>query len=182
MNHISTFDPPFALTFWPEDINALGAVDIWQRKGFGQNMLVRLYGGIPVQRSGYDRLALDRATSVLKSGHPLLMAPEGGRTHVTAMRQARPGLAFIVELTSVPVVPVGIFGTTDDFFQKAIRGARPELRLRIGRPIVLPQVEGKGDARRESRQRNTDLVMAHIAGLLPEHYRGYYAETAIVLE
>jgi 1-acyl-sn-glycerol-3-phosphate acyltransferase len=180
MNHISTFDPPFALTFWPEDINALGAADIWQRKGFGQNMLVRLYGGIPVQRSGYDRLALDKATCVLKSGHPLLMAPEGGRTHVTAMRQARPGLAFIVELTGVPVVPVGIFGTTDDFFQKAIRGARPDLRMRIGRPILLPPVEGKGDARRESRQHNTDLVMAHVAGLLPEHYRGYYAETAIV--
>ena len=95
------------------------------------------------------------------------------------MRQARPGLAFIVELTSVPVVPVGIFGTTDDFFKQAVRGARPPLEMKIGKPIHLPPVEGKGEARRASRQRNTDLVMAHIAGLLPEHYRGYYADTAI---
>ena len=38
---------------------------------------------------------------------------------------------------------------------------------------------GKGDERREARQRNADLVMAHIAGLLPETYRGYYAGTAV---
>ncbi len=107
------------------------------------------------------------------------MAPEGGRTHATALRRAKPGLAYIIEKANVPVVPVGITGTTDDFFKKAIRGARPTLEMRIGKPIHLPPVEGKGEERREIRQRNTDLVMAHIAGLLPEHYRGEYADQAI---
>jgi len=179
INHISTFDPPFALAFWPENIEALGASDIWERKSFGQNLLVRMFGGIPVHRGEYDRQALEQVSRVLKSGYPLLMAPEGGRTHVTEMRQARPGLAFIVELTNVPVIPVGIFGTTDDFFKKAVRGARPPLEMKIGKPLHLPPVEGKGEARRAARQRNTDLVMAHIAGLLPAHYRGFYAATAI---
>src|SRR5512145_1698236 len=49
-NHVSTFDPPFLLTFWPENIEVLGASDIWNRAGFGQNLLVRLFGGIPVHR------------------------------------------------------------------------------------------------------------------------------------
>jgi hypothetical protein len=40
-------------------------------------------------------------------------------------------------------------------------------------------VEGKGEQRRASRQRNADRVMAHIAGLLPEYYRGVYADEAI---
>lgn len=182
INHISTFDPPFSLAFWPENIEALGASDIWERKGFGQNFLVRLYGATPVRRGEYDRQALERVARVLKSGYPLLMSPEGGRTHTVAMRQARPGLAFLIEMTGVQVVPVGIVGTTDDFFKKAIRGARPPLGMNIGKPIILPPVEGRGDARRESRQRNTDLVMAHIAGLLPEGYRGYYADTAIAPE
>lgn len=177
MNHVSTFDPPFALAFWPENIEAIGASDIWQRTGFGQNLLVRLYGGIPLHRGEYDRRALERVTRVLKSGFPLLIAPEGGRTHVTAMRQARPGLAFIIEMANVPVVPVGIVGTTDDFFRKAIRGARPSLELNIGKPVQLPPVEGRGEARRESRQRNVDLIMAHIAALLPESYRGFYADS-----
>jgi len=179
INHISTFDPPFALAFWPEDIEALGASDIWERTGFGQNLLVRLFGATPVRRGEYDRRALERVAHVLKSGYPLLMSPEGGRTHSVAMRQAKPGLAFLVEMTNMPVVPVGITGTTDDFFKKAVRGLRPALTMSIGKPTNLPPVEGKGEARRESRQRNTDLVMAHIAGLLPEEYRGYYAGTAI---
>jgi hypothetical protein len=53
------------------------------------------------------------------------------------------------------------------------------LEMRIGNPIQLPPVEGKGAERRDSRQRNADLVMCHIAGLLPEEYRGVYAENAI---
>ena len=182
INHISTFDPPFALAFWPEDIEALGASDIWERTGFGQNLLVRLFGATPVRRGEYDRRALERVAHVLKSGYPLLMSPEGGRTHSVAMRQAKPGLAFLVEMTNMPVGPVGITGTPDDFFRKATRGLRPPLTMTIGQPITLPSVEGRGEARRECRQRNTDLVMAHIAGLLPEEYRGYYAETAIAPE
>lgn len=181
-NHISTFDPAFTLTFWPENIEVLGAAEIWERKSFGQNLLVRLFGATPVRRGAYDRRALERVAHVLKSGYPLLMSPEGGRTHSAAMRQAKPGLAFLVEMTNAPVVPVGITGTTDDFFKKALRGLRPPLTMNIGKPIILPPVEGRGEARRECRQRNTDLVMSHIAALLPEEYRGYYAETAIVPE
>ena len=56
---------------------------------------------------------------------------------------------------------------------------RPQLEMHIGKPFHLPPVEGKGMERRESRQRNADLVMRHIAGLLPEGYRGIYAESVI---
>jgi 1-acyl-sn-glycerol-3-phosphate acyltransferase len=177
INHVSTFDPPFMVALWPEMIEAMGASDLWTRPG--QAQLVRMYYGIPVHRGEYDRVLFDKALSVLEAGKPLLLAPEGGRSHHEGMRRARPGVAFIVEKAQVPVVPVGIVGTTDDFFKKAIRGERRLLEMRIGKPFLLPPVEGKGDERRESRQRNADLVMAHIAGLLPPAYRGVYAETAV---
>ncbi len=177
INHISTFDPPFVLAFWPEMIEAMGAVDLWSRPG--QAQLVRLYHAIPVHRGEYDRVLFDRVLSVLAAGRPLLLAPEGGRSHVEGLRRAHPGVAFIVEKAQVPVVPVGIVGTTDDFFKKAIRSERRLLELRIGKPFQLPQVAGKGDARRKARQDNADLVMSNIAGLLPEAYRGVYAGVAL---
>lgn len=177
INHISTFDPPFAVAFWPEMLEVMGASDVWDRPGQGQ--LARLYHGIPVHRGEYDRELFDKVLAVLAAGKPLLIAPEGGRSHVESMRQAHPGVAFIVEKSHVPVLPVGIVGTTDDFFKQAIRAERRLLELRIGKPILLPPVSGKGDERREARQRNADLVMAHIAGLLPEAYRGYYAAAAL---
>jgi len=176
-NHISLFDPPFIIALWPEMVEVLGASSIWEKPGQGQ--LAWLYHGIKVHRGEYDRVVFDKALNVLESGRPLLMSPEGGRSHATALRRAKPGLAFIIERANVPVVPVGIFGTTDDFFARAIHGERPALEIRIGKPLHLPVVEGKGEQRRESRQRNADLVMAHIAGLLPEHYRGVYADEAI---
>ena len=178
INHVSLFDPPFTVAFWPETPEAMGAADIWQRPG--QDVLVRLYGGIPVHRSEYDREVLDTVIAVLRSGHPLLLAPEGGRSHAPGLRHAKPGVAYIVDETQVPVIPVGIVGTTDDFLQLAVHGKRPQLEMHIGKPIRLPALEGKGEKRRQSRQRNADLIMAYIAGLLPEVYRGVYAESAIL--
>jgi 1-acyl-sn-glycerol-3-phosphate acyltransferase len=159
-------------------IEIIGASEVWQKPIQGQ--LAWLYHGIQVHRGEYDRVVFDKALSVLESGRPLVMSPEGGRSHVTALRRAKPGLAFIIEKAGVPVVPVGIVGTTDDFLSRAMQAKRPQLEMHIGKPFHLPAVTGAGEERRESRQRNVDLVMAHIAGLLPEDYRGVYAGQAIL--
>jgi 1-acyl-sn-glycerol-3-phosphate acyltransferase len=178
MNHISIYDPPLIASFWPEMMEIIGASDVFFKPGQGQ--LLKLYGVIPVHRGEYDRALLQRIVSTIKSGYPLLIAPEGGRSHVPAMRRAFPGVAYIIEETSVPVLPVGLVGTTEDFWQRAKRGERPQLEIRVGPSFRLPAIKEKGAARREARQRNADLVMQHVAGLLPEHYRGVYAETAIL--
>ena len=177
INHVSIFDPPFAASFWPETLEIIGASDVFDKPGQGQ--VLKLYGVTPVHRGDYDRALLNWITRALKSGHPLLIAPEGGRSHVTAMRRAMPGIGYIVEAARVPVVPIGLVGTTDDFWQRARRGEKPNLEMRIGKPITLPPIEEKGAARHEARQRNADLVMSHLAGLLPEEYRGEYAKSAV---
>ena len=177
MNHVSIFDPPFAAAFWPEQLEIIGASDVFSKPGQGQ--LLRLYGVIPVHRGDYDRALLARVIRIIRSGFPLLIAPEGGRSHVPAMQRAKPGIAYIVEQTGVPVLPVGLVGTTEDFWQRARRGQRPPLEMRIGRPVHLPQITAKGTEKHQARQKNADLVMSHLAGLLPEEYRGVYAESAI---
>jgi hypothetical protein len=51
--------------------------------------------------------------------------------------------------------------------------------MHIGKPIHFPSVTQKGTERREMRQHNADLVMRHIAGLLPKEYHGVYVGQAI---
>jgi 1-acyl-sn-glycerol-3-phosphate acyltransferase len=172
INHVSLFEPPFILAFWPTPPEGAGAVDIWSRPG--QGILVRLYHGIPVHRGEFDRKLLETMIAILKSGRPLLLAPEGGRTHDLGMRRALPGVAYIIDKTHVPVIPVGIIGTTDDFFTRAIHLKRPLLEMRIGKPLNLPLVEGKGAARRGALQDNADQIMHAIADLVPPEYRGVY--------
>ena len=172
MNHVSLYEPPFLLAFWPVAPEAVGAVDIWSRPG--QSTLARLYGGIPVHRGEYDRQLIKTMLAALESGRPLAIAPEGGRSHSPGMQRALPGVAYAIDQAGVPVVPVGIVGTSDDFMQRALRGRRPTLEIHIGRPVHLPPVQGKGEDRRLARQRNADLIMIHIAALLPVEYHGVY--------
>jgi 1-acyl-sn-glycerol-3-phosphate acyltransferase len=177
MNHISIFDPPFLLSFWPEAPEAIGAAEVFKKKG--QGTMLSLYGVIPVHHGEYDRALLEKINAVLGAGYPLMIAPEGGRSHEVAMKRAMPGLGYIIEHAQVPVVPVGIVGTTHDFWERARRGERPALEMRIGKPIHFPKVTAHGTERREARQYNADLVMRHIAGLLPREYHGVYAGQAI---
>lgn len=178
MNHVSIFDPPFVAAFWPEELEIIGASDVFEKPGQGQ--LLRLYGVIPVYRGEYDRSLFTKLISILNAGRPLLIAPEGGRSHVTAMQRAKPGIAYLVEKTGVPVLPVALIGTTEDFWQRARRGEKPPLEMRVGKPITLPLITTKGSVKHEARQQNADLVMSYLAGLLPEEYRGVYAGSAII--
>jgi 1-acyl-sn-glycerol-3-phosphate acyltransferase len=177
MNHVSIFDPPFIGAFWPEPLEIVGAADVFDKPG--QGLILKAYGVIPVHRGDYDRGLLIKIIQILKSGLPLLIAPEGGRSHVPAMRRAKPGIGYIIEQTGVPVVPAALIGTTEDFWQRATHSDRPQLEMRIGKPFTLPEITVKGSERHVARQHNADLVMRHLAGMLPEEYRGVYADSVI---
>jgi 1-acyl-sn-glycerol-3-phosphate acyltransferase len=173
VNHVSLFEPPLVLAFWPFAPEAVGAADIWERPG--QSLLARLYGGIPVRRGEYDRRLLDTMLKVLESGRPLLIAPEGGRSHQLGMRRALPGVAYVVDKAQVPVVPVGIAGTSDEFLVRALQGERPPLSMHVGPAVRFDPVKARGEARRAALQENSDRIMICIAALLPPEYHGYYA-------
>jgi hypothetical protein len=59
-------------------------------------------------------------------------------------------------------------------FKDALRGKRPRLSIHIGKPFNLPPITGQGEQRRAARQANADLVMRHIAAVLPKEYWGSY--------
>jgi 1-acyl-sn-glycerol-3-phosphate acyltransferase len=177
MNHVSIYDPPLAGAFWPGPLEIIGAIDVFEKPFQGQ--LLRAYGVIPVHRGDYDRALLTRMVRIIEAGHPLLIAPEGGRSHIPGLMKAKPGVAYLAEKTKVPIVPVALVGTTEDFWQRAKRGERPPLEIRIGKPILLLESTCRGNEKHGVRQNNADLVMRNIAGLLPAEYRGVYAESAI---
>ena len=173
-NHISLFEPPFILTFWPIPAEAIGGADVFDRPG--QKIMIRAYGGIPVHRGQYDRKVIDIMLELLVQGKPLMIAPEGGRSGTPGLRRAFPGVAYLMDQAKVPVLPVGIVGSTSDLLKRAFRAQRPLLEMRIGKTFRLPPITGKGKTRRQSRQTNADLVMQHIADLLPEDYHGVYSD------
>ena len=169
-NHLSMFDPPFLICHWPYPPEWIGAAEVFREKD--KRLFANMYGGIPLDRDHYDRQALSKAENILKSGYPLLMAPEMRITRQPGMRKAYPGISFLIQRTGVPVLPVGITGTPSNFLQEVMRLKRPKLSMHIGKLISLPEI---GENRKADMQRNADIVMANVAMLLPEEYRGYYA-------
>ena len=68
-------------------------------------------GAIPIERQKLSKLSIENAIEVIRSGHNLLIYPEGGRSPDGWSREHRPGAAFVAKRTGVPVVPVYIDGT-----------------------------------------------------------------------
>lgn len=173
INHISIVEPPFVIAFWPVAPEAVGAKEIWERRG--QSLLAKFYGGIQVHRGEFDKQLVEKMLAAVNSGHPLLIAPEGGRSHTPGLRAGYRGVAYLANKARVPVLPVGIIGSTDDFLSKALKMKRPALEMNIGEITTLPEITGKGEAKRKELQGNTDLLMFKIAELLPPSYQGVYA-------
>ncbi len=177
-NHVSVVEPPFIASFWPISIETIGTEELWERPG--QGWIIRFYGTIRVGRQrAMDRAFLKQMVTLLKTGYPLLIAPEGGRSHTKQMKRAEPGVAYLADQAQAPVLPVGVVGSQADALKLATKGKRPVLEMIVGRPFSLPPLnqpaaDGKRLSRREARQRNADLVMQEIAALLPEEYHGEY--------
>jgi 1-acyl-sn-glycerol-3-phosphate acyltransferase len=170
-NHLSRIDSPLLFVTTPRrDLIALVA-DSYKTNPFFA-FLVKTNGSIWIDREKADFSAIRAALDYLRKNHGLLgIAPEGTRSRVGSLIQAKPGVAMLAEKANVPIIPVAIHGTEDAMVKiRTLR--RPKLVVRFGKPFNLPPMEREN--RDDSLQANADEIMCHIAALLPAHYWGYY--------
>jgi 1-acyl-sn-glycerol-3-phosphate acyltransferase len=165
-NHLSMADPPVLSASLPRHIVFMAKEEL-----FGRHLLaplVRSFGAIRVRKNLADRRALTQARQVLSWGVALGMFPEGSRSPDHRLQPAYPGAALLALNTSAPVLPVAITGT------EKIKGMgwllRPRIEVNIGQPFSLTGNPGRD--RRKEIARGTDIIMRHIAELLPPEYRG----------
>jgi len=169
-NHINLADPPLLGISLDRKVIFMAKEELF-RSSLGAYFVSGL-GSFPVHRGKMDRQALRRSQQVLADNLALAMFPEATRSRSARLKKAMPGSALIACRSGVPILPVGIIGT------EQIKGMgwilrRPRLTINIGKPFSLPPVDGK--LTREKLVEYTDLIMQHIAELLPPQYRGIYA-------
>lgn len=128
-----------------------------------------------VDRFNPDLKALRKMIALMEAGKCLVIAPEGTRSRVGALIEGRPGVAYLAARSGFPVVPVAITGTEDRVILENIKRLRKScITLTGGKPFIVPPLPKTN--RDESLQRYTDEIMCQIAALLPERYRGVYAD------
>ena len=130
-------------------------------------------GVIYIDRTRADFGAFREARKVVKAGTCLGIAPEGTRSQNGQLLEAKDGAAMLAMQLQCPVVPVGITGT-DDMFKKLGRLQRAKITAKFGQSFTLPKLTA--DNRAEQLKSSTDEIMCRIAALLPENYRGVYAD------
>jgi 1-acyl-sn-glycerol-3-phosphate acyltransferase len=153
--------------------------ELFRFRPFG--WLLRKFGNFPVARGKSDRRAVRFAIATLRHGLALGMFPEGTRSRTMRMGKPHPGAGLIAIQGKSLVLPVAITGSE----RLPLNGTRPQgkapepghrgVLIRIGEPFMLP--ETGADGRRLGAEGATEVMMRAIAEMLPEDYRGVYADT-----
>ena len=167
-NHLNFVDPPLLSASIPRRITFMAKEELFRSRG---RAVVRAFGAFPVRRGKLDRQAIRQAMRVIEHNHVLGLFPEGKRSQNHEIGEAEFGVAFIALRSGAPVLPIGISGSENI---KGLRSIirRPSVTVTIGQSFAFDREEGK--ISKERLGQVTDIIMGHIAKILPTSYRGLY--------
>lgn len=128
-----------------------------------------------IDRYNPDLKAMRTMISLMEEGKCLVIAPEGTRSRVGSLIEGKPGVAYLAARSGFPVIPIAITGTEDkNILGNVKRLRKTNITLTGGKPFVIPPLP-KTD-RDEALKKSIDEIMCRIAALLPDKYRGVYAD------
>lgn len=174
-NHTSMADQYFIAVNVRQRMMYMAKEELFRHKPI--SLVVQAFGAFPVYRNGFNRMTLEKAQAVLDNNLALFMFPEGTRSRDGRLRKAHNGSALIALRNKVPILPVGITGLENipkGPFWFLARRHQLTVRVRFGQPFSLPEMTDQPT--KEELDETTDIIMGHIARLLPPEYRGYYAD------
>jgi 1-acyl-sn-glycerol-3-phosphate acyltransferase len=104
-NHRSYADPPIVGISIERHVHFLAKKELFSFGPFG--WLIRNLNAHPLNRSSATE-AIRAAEAILKSGQPIIIFPEGGRSTTEEFRPAKAGVGLVAMRTGTPVVPAYI--------------------------------------------------------------------------
>ncbi len=187
-NHQSNIDPPVLARSITRNTLFFAKRELFGNFVF--RTFLKYWGAYPINRDTPGPQAFRRIMGELRAPDGCItLFPEGTRSP-GGMRKARTGPASVAVATGATLIPIGITGT--ERLRTVFRVFNPTTRLRvkIGNPFVveLPsqgdtpdssESGGESGASKQALSDITDEMMGRIAELLPENYRGPYADSAL---
>jgi long-chain acyl-CoA synthetase len=92
---------------------------------------------VPFERTENMIKGLRLAQSVLRSGRPVLIFPEGTRSNDGSLHNFKPGIGLLGIELGVPIVPCLIEGTFDALPKGKLLPRRRPIRVTFGLPITM---------------------------------------------
>jgi 1-acyl-sn-glycerol-3-phosphate acyltransferase len=171
-NHTGQIEAPLLYAhLQPRPLSGWAKAEAWDN--WFLRWIFTTWNMIPVRRGEADMNALKAALRVLENGAIFGIAPEGTRNRSGKLRRALPGAVIVALHSGVPILPIAHWGG-ENFLKNFLHLKRTDFHIRVGEPFKL-NIAGK-KVSNEERQLLVDEMMVQIAILLPEEYRGEYAE------
>lgn len=162
----------------PKRYHFIGQTDRYS--GFTKLFLYILYfiaGVIHLNRKSQasKRKASKDAIKYLKKGDSLIVYPEGTRTRTGDMGKGKWGVAKIFLATAVPIMPVGIKGTSELLPPGGKLRIKKNIKINIGQPLyfkkelaMIKNLDEKSIEYQQIVQKITEEMMANIVFLKSE--------------
>jgi 1-acyl-sn-glycerol-3-phosphate acyltransferase len=171
-NHVNFLEAVIFFTYTPpRPITAIAKVETWDSPILGP--LFSLWGAIPIKRGEADRAAYEASLKALNENKILAILPEGTRSNDGKLQKGQPGIVLLAARSDAPIQPGVVYGQ-ENFWPNFRRLRRTEIFIKVGEPFKL-KTEGMSFDR-DNRQKMADEVMYRMAELIPEEYRGVYAD------
>lgn len=171
-NHTGQIEVPILYShLQPRPTTGLAKVETWD--SWFLRWVFNLWGAIPIHRGEADMNAMRQSLQALKNNEILVIAPEGTRNKTGVMIRAQPGVITLALRSGAPLLPMAHWGG-ENFTKNIKRLKRTDFHVRVGEPFKLDP--GNERVTKEIRQQMVDEMMYRLAALLPEYYRGAYAD------
>ncbi|HCT62220.1 MULTISPECIES: lysophospholipid acyltransferase family protein [Acidobacterium] len=134
-NHLSYMDTPVIFSTLPFQFRIVARHDLWKLPFIGWHL--ERSGQVPVNVDNprASIASLSSAVRTLKSGMPLFIFPEGGRTRDGHLAPFLNGPAFMAIRAQVPIVPMALIGTHELLPIHAGQLHAVPVTLVVGEPI-----------------------------------------------
>lgn len=170
-NHLANVDSFIVPAVAPRKVRYIIKADFWHKKGLAAKIQQRFFesiGSVPVERGSLRAAqgSLESALGVLKEGGVFGIYPEGTRSKTGKLGKARTGVAWLVEKSGAPVIPVGLVGTEKLFVKGATlphpRQAR--VQIKFGAPVDFSDID-RTLPENQRRKIITERIMTEIQKL-----------------
>ena len=167
-NHLSAIDIPVLYSCVPGQFRIMAKRALFRYPFLG--WYLRRSGQIPIVfgDAHASLRSLNRAGEALRTGMPLVVFPEGGRSATGELQEFMGGAFYVAIRAQAPVVPMAIVGSHELLPMNSFHMIPGQVDLVIGEPIPTTGL----------RLRDMLKLAAHVRQIIAELYDSYAKQSA----